>query len=154
MVVISDTSVLIALGVAKKINLLHQMWKVIFIPEAVFREIREKEPGSAQVREAVILGWIKVKHTDEQYFQGLGLGESSCLELAKAMKADLVLMDERKGRKIARGLGYRVMGTVGIIYECIKAGIVPKNGLPAVLKAWDGINFRLGPEIVEHLKEV
>ena len=154
MIVISDTSVLIALGVAKKINLLQQMWKVIFIPEAVFREVREKEPGSIQVRDAVALGWIKIKQMRDQRLHGLGLGESGCLELAKIIKADLILMDERKCRKITHELGYHAMGTVGIIYECVKAGIVSKDELPAILEAWEGINFRLGTEIIDLLKKI
>ncbi len=41
---VADTSVLIALGAAGHLDLLHKMWEVIFIPRAVLEEVSQKWP--------------------------------------------------------------------------------------------------------------
>ena len=45
----------------------------------------------------------------------LDAGEAATLAAAKSSGADLVLIDEREGRKWARRLGLRAVGTLGIL---------------------------------------
>lgn len=53
---------------------------------------------------------------------GLGAGETSSVLLAKEIGADLVLMDEWKGRRLAKELGLAVAGCVGILEELYRRG--------------------------------
>jgi predicted nucleic acid-binding protein len=53
---------------------------------------------------------------------GLGAGETSAVVLAKEIHADLVLMDERKGRRLATQQGLAVVGCVGILEGLYRRG--------------------------------
>ena len=59
--VVSNSSVLIALSAIQKLELLKEIFNKIYIPEAVWNEVvvqGEGEPGSKEVKNA---GWIESK---------------------------------------------------------------------------------------------
>ena len=59
----------------------------------------------------------------------LDTGEASVLQLAREIKADYVLIDERKGRKIARDIfSLRVIGTTRVLVEAKKKGLLNNVG--------------------------
>jgi predicted nucleic acid-binding protein len=55
---------------------------------------------------------------------GLDLGESEAIALADSLPNTLLLMDERKGRQIALSMGIRITGTLGILLQAKKLGVV------------------------------
>jgi len=52
------------------------------------------------------------------------LGESEAITLADTMNADLIIIDERKSRSIAKDVGLRVTGTLGILVEAKRQGFI------------------------------
>jgi uncharacterized protein len=57
----------------------------------------------------------------------LDIGEASTIALALQESADLVLMDEAKGRRVARDVyGLSVAGTGRMLVEAKRAGILPE----------------------------
>lgn len=46
---------------------------------------------------------------------GLDQGESDAIVLTDELNADILLMDEAKGRSISSQMGFRIMGTIGIL---------------------------------------
>lgn len=44
--------------------------------------------------------------------------------MAEARKAELILMDERAGVRIARSRGLQVQGTLGVLIEAARTGFV------------------------------
>jgi uncharacterized protein len=52
-------------------------------------------------------------------------GEAAALALGVSLQADLVLMDEMRGRAIARRLGLAVAGTLGIVVRAKRGGMIP-----------------------------
>jgi predicted nucleic acid-binding protein len=55
----------------------------------------------------------------------LGAGENETLALGLEIKADLVIMDERAGRRLALALGLPVVGTAGVLLAAKRASLIP-----------------------------
>jgi predicted nucleic acid-binding protein len=55
---------------------------------------------------------------------GLDAGEAAALSLAMEIKADAILLDERRGHEIAIRLGLRTIGILGILLEGKRAGLL------------------------------
>jgi len=86
----------------------------------VWKEVVEQggdRPGSHQISKA---DWINVHDLKNQDISTilkmeLDEGESEAIALADELKADVVLLDEKDARRIAKQLGLRVLGTIGIL---------------------------------------
>jgi predicted nucleic acid-binding protein len=70
------------------------------------------------------------------------------LTLARALGADLVLIDDRAGVAVARRRGFTVTGTLGVLDLAARRGLIELGGAIARLKA---TNFRYRPEILDAL---
>jgi predicted nucleic acid-binding protein len=55
----------------------------------------------------------------------LDAGESAAIVLALEVGADMILADERKGRKKAAEMGLEVVGLLGVISEAKRKGLIP-----------------------------
>ncbi|WP_026732684.1 DUF3368 domain-containing protein [Fischerella sp. PCC 9605] len=124
MIVISDTSFIANLAAIQHLHLLPQLYKRVTIPEAVYRELADIDPpvpGSLEVQAA---SWLEVRQVVNrnavkrlQHEVKLDPGESEAIALALELNADLLLIDERRGRAEANRLGLRITGLLGILVE-------------------------------------
>lgn len=115
---IADTSSLIAL---EKINLLDILCKIydrILLPEAVFREFGVPHPVCYAVKK-IESPLIKLLVSD----LNLGRGEAEVIALAKET-GHRIIMDEQKGRNVAKRLGLNVTGTIGILLKAEKLHLI------------------------------
>lgn len=130
MIVISDASPLIALASVRQLDLLRALYGKVMVPPVVYDEITAAypaDPGAEDVRNAE---WIEVRLADNhRLIEALSLeldaGEAEAIGLALELNADLLLIDERRGRIVATRLGCRVVGVLGILIEAKAAGILP-----------------------------
>lgn len=122
MLVISNTSPLLNLAIIEHLFLLKDQFGEIIIPDAVKNELRINEnlPGSQLLKEALDAGWIKVRIANDKVLiqllrRELDQGEAEAIALAVQLKSDWLLLDEKEGRRIARTLGLKITGILGII---------------------------------------
>ncbi|MDR0597530.1 MAG: DUF3368 domain-containing protein [Treponema sp.] len=127
MIIVSDASSIIALGVCGKLDLLDKLFNHGCIPQAVFNEIAVPNKPNSQT----IINWAKsrivsVKNTSAVAAFSLNLdpGESETLALYWEIAADYLLIDEKKGRTIASRNGVKTIGTVGILLSAKQRGFL------------------------------
>ena len=118
MKVVSDTSVLIALDNIGRLWLLKTMFNEVLVPEAVAREYSGQLPS-----------WIKVVKAEETslvntLMVSLHRGEAEAIALAIQVKADLLLLDDKKARLLAKRLGLKILGTIGVLILAKKRSLI------------------------------
>lgn len=129
MIVISDSGPLIALSKINYIHILKSFFGEIHIPQAVWTEVVEMgegRPGSEEVKQAK---WITVDKVEnrlgvEALKHEIGLGESEAIVLAKELKADIVLIDDKTAREIAISMELNVTGSLAVIHEAIDRKLI------------------------------
>ena len=122
MIVVTNTSPLTNLAAIGQFELLRRLFTTVHIPRGVWNELNAGErrwPGHDQVAAA---DWVEQHAVHDQALvtalrRDLDRGEAESIALALELGADLVLMDEREGRRAAQRLGLRVVGVVGILLE-------------------------------------
>ncbi len=150
MIVVANAGPLIALAQIGHLHILPALYGEIHIPPAVRKEVlgygRER-PGAAEVSAAP---WIRLDHVRDRtaiqlLLERLDAGESAAIVLALELKADLLLIDEARRRRIAEARGLSKTGTVGTLLAAKQHGF-----LPAVTPLLDSLlaaGFRLSPEL-------
>ena len=122
MIVISDATPIISLLKINRLDLLEKLFGSVQIPKGVFSELTENPRYQEEAKVVSNSAFIKVvEEIDDGYVSllrrstGLDLGESEAIFLSDNGKADLLLMDEVRGREVAVRMGIKVMGTIGIL---------------------------------------
>ena len=118
MIVISDTSPITNLAAVDKLDLLRALFGIVVIPPADSRELEGHAllPPGVEVREVGDHSMVM------RLLQDLDLGEAEALALAVELKADRLLIDERRGREVAARLGLRFIGVLGVLLEAKDRG--------------------------------
>ncbi|MCI4648600.1 DUF3368 domain-containing protein [Phaeodactylibacter sp.] len=126
MIVVSDTSAITNLIQIDHLWLLREVYQNIIIPQAVYDELVSDTKNKLIIES---LSWIKIKEVKENDItrnlkEVLDPGESEAITLALELDADFIIIDEKKGRKIAEDYGLRKIGLVGILVESKRKGLI------------------------------
>ncbi|MCF0216706.1 MAG: DUF3368 domain-containing protein [Fibrobacteraceae bacterium] len=142
MIVVSDTTPIITLLKIGRLDLLQQMYGSVKIPEAVFVELTQNPRfmnESETIRNCDFLQVTPVQNEAQvdllQKATGLDLGESEALALCLETRSDLLLMDEARGRMVAKQMGIALTGVVGIIAMAFKRGLISKSDIVGYVDA-------------------
>ena len=143
--IISDSTTLIILLDSGKLELLTNLFKKVFIPQAVYEEVTYKyQPVLPS-----FLHIIEVEKDEllEDLLLLLDKGESEAIALARKKKLPLII-DEKKGRKIARGLQIEIIGLLGIVYLNIKKNHITKNEAEEFLHKAIKNGYRISQKLI------
>ena len=127
--VVVNSTPLIALAKANQLDLLRKLYGSIIVPEAVYREVTEKEDIAAQ-RIRAAGEWIGIREVNpdldrRMYRAKLHDGEVEVMLLAQEIGADVVVIDDSAARKTAEYLGLPLTGTLGIMIKAKALGLLP-----------------------------
>jgi hypothetical protein len=119
MIVISNSTPLIALAKINHLQLLKEYFGGILIPEEVYDEVVRRGSGLAGASEIAACDWItRAQVTNRLAVDALCIsldrGEAEAIVLASE-KNGLLIIDDGEGRKAARQLGLKITGTIGIL---------------------------------------
>lgn len=127
---VADSSVLIALSTIGQLELLHQRFpEGILVPHAAWREVVETGRGRPGAAEVASVSWITVSGLQDKNLVSLlrtelDEGEAEAIALCREQGTEVVLLDEKDARRVARRLGLAVLGTVGVLTWAKRAGWV------------------------------
>ena len=154
MIVVSDTTPINHLILVGKIFVLPALLGKVIIPFAVFQELQanktpkvvkefiENCPEWLEVRQARVLFDIDLDELDA--------GEREAIVLAEELNADVLLMDERSGRKVALERNLPVVGTLSILERAAEKGLLDFSDTLQRLKA---TGFFIAPELEKDFLE-
>jgi len=127
---VSDTSVISNLAIIGRLEFLKQRYGSVMIPPGVARELSALSHAAAKSRitAAIADGWLVIENAPPAPpplpFL-LDSGETEAVALALATKADVLLMDEKRGRQAARHVGLAVGGVLGELLHAKQNGLLP-----------------------------
>ena len=139
-ITVVDTSTLILFDKLGMLMLLEKLFGKIHITSTVAKEFNKPLPG-----------WVEVHNpnTDlpQELTTSLDIGEASIISLASGYTDCLLIIDELKGRSIARKLGIRLTGALGILITAKKKKIIPE--VRPILEQIQATNFRISESLVK-----
>lgn len=126
MIAVSNTSPLILLEKADHLWLLEKIFNKVRIPPSVNKEWLR--PVEYKTPEWISVGNLSPEAASvaEKLCQILDKGEAEAIALFSTKKADWLLLDDLTGRKAAKEMGLRVVGTAGILIAAKRKGLIPK----------------------------
>lgn len=151
-IVVADTSPILYLYLIGQIELLKSLFVEVHIPSAVFNELcHSGAPESLRKWARSGPDWVNV-HSDPSLADAetarLDSGERAAIALAERLSANLLLIDERRGVRVALSKGFEVTGTLGILDRAARRGLIDIADCVTRLK---GTNFRYSPEMLSKL---
>jgi len=153
MIVIADTGPLNYLVLIGSVDVLKPLFGCVIVPEAVVRELRVAgAPAAVRTWIAQAPAWLEVR-PDPPTDPMLGFldpGESAALTLAQLINADQLLIDDWAGRAQAARRRLHVTGTLGVLADAHRAGLLDFEEAIARLRS---TNFRLDPELEEQVRQ-
>jgi len=150
--VVINAGPLVALSMVGRLDLLEALYTRVLVPGAVMQEVVTAGAGrigAREVADAVFLERVLVEPPPDPLLAGeLGPGEAEVIALAHRQGARLVILDERRARRIAEhAYGLPVKGTAGLLVSAKRKGAVP--AVRPLLEAMVQKGYFLAERLVE-----
>ena len=156
MIVVSDTSPLNYLVLIGQESVLQVLYGRVLIPSVVRDELLAIDTPTV-VREWITAPppWIEIRDVAADRLKlipGLDAGELAAMDLAVSVHADLVLIDDLKGRQEAIRRGLKVTGLIGVL---MAAAVERRLDIRAVFaKLRSSTSFRFSQELQDRAIEL
>jgi predicted nucleic acid-binding protein len=157
--VVSNTSPLLNLALTASLDLLERQFDSLHAPEQVWTELTEGADGIPELRALRDRDVLSIESVDEtdlyvEIGQELDDGETAAITHAIQADADLILLDEREGRRVARRHDLRVTGVIGILLRAARTGAIDlRTELDALREEGFWISDELYEEILRRSTE-
>ena len=143
--IIADASCLIVLE-----NIQH-----LFVLQKLFGEIRIAQEVAAEFG-AGLPEWIKITKVQNTIQQNalsliLDAGEAASIALALETENSLLIIDEKKGRRIAQELNLKIIGTLGVVLRAKEKGLI--NAVGDLLTKLENADFRISQSLRARMLE-
>jgi predicted nucleic acid-binding protein len=144
MIVVSDASPILNLAIVERLGLLRDLFHDVVVPFTVSEELaRYGVPLQEEwMRVVVAVGVTELSRLRES----LDAGEAEAIIVAQEISADLILLDERRGRREAQSRGLTVTGVLGVLAAAKAAGLISACR-PVLDSMVDHAGFWIGEEL-------
>jgi predicted nucleic acid-binding protein len=149
-IVVSDTSPLNYLVLIEQVQVLPVLFGRVVVPPAVMAELQHAgTPAIVRAWAASPPPWLEIRPpASTEPLLALGTGEAHAIRLAHELRADAVLIDERRAATIARQAGLFVTGTLGVLEIAAERDLVDIVQAVVALKQ---TTFRVSDRVLDEL---
>jgi predicted nucleic acid-binding protein len=140
-IVIADTSCFILLDNIDELQILKSLFGYVVTTSIIALEFGSQLPE-----------WIEIRTVKNILFQStldIDPGEASAIALAIESEPSLLILDDAKGRKVARKLNLNFTGTLGIFLKAKSSGIIP--AIRPMLDKIQRTNFRYSQAVFKEI---
>ncbi|WP_020559569.1 hypothetical protein [Thiofilum flexile] len=155
-VIVSDTTSLIVLEKLAALELLCKLFDQILIPAVVLAELQAGSPHIKQLLEPLPCFTVVDVATSKRLTALLLLldaGEANAIELAASLNLPLII-DERKGRQIAKQFGIRITGFAGLLIQAHRSKLIDTQTAQAMLDQAITHGLRLAPSLQQQVRDM
>jgi len=151
-IVISDSTTLISLINIERFELLFKFSDTIIITPSVYVEVTVQKRAKQILDEYISLSKIVVHEVKnhkkvKELLIRLDLGESESIVLAEEQNLPLII-DEKRGKKIATSMGLDVIGLVGILLVYKKKGYLSNDEIKEIVNELRQVDFRVSEKLL------
>jgi predicted nucleic acid-binding protein len=145
--VIADTSCFILLDKIEALHILHQVFNEIITSEKIAAEFGKKLPAWIQISE------VQNQNLLKDLMLEVDAGEASAITLATELHPSLLIIDDLKGRKLAKELHLTYTGTLGVFLKARQKNII--SSLRPYFEKIKKTNFHISHQLLDDiLKQV
>lgn len=149
MIVVSDTGPLNYLLRLDAIEVLPQLYGSVVIPEIVRQEmLHPNAPIVVRAWAASLPEWVILRQPQTFLSITLDAGELAAISLAAELHADLILMDDLRGRQAADAQNLKIVGTLGILDNAARNGLLDFTNAIARLRQ---AGFHVSEAVIQNL---
>jgi predicted nucleic acid-binding protein len=137
---VTNSTCLIGLERIERLDILPQVFDTVFAPPAVAREVRTS------------LDWLKVTAVANSSVvialrTQMDEGEAQAIALALELEDVLLILDDKKARRVAQHMRMKVIGTVGMLLRAKRQRVIAEVK-PLLLKLTE-VDFRISQGIIQ-----
>jgi len=155
-IIIADTGPVIALALLDLIKDMPEIIGDIVIPHAVYLECTKdlSKPAAKKIQLAKNNKQIRVQDINHSSFYRelkmlLDEGEAEAITLFQETNADLLLIDELKGRRLAAKQNIPIIGTIAILLKAKEKSIRP--AIKPMIEILTSHNYRLSKALIDYI---
>jgi len=151
MLVVADSSPFIGLIKIGQVEVLPKLFDTIAVPAVVVSELQSpKRPEAVRQFIASSPPWLSIHQPSSiEEIEGLDAGETAAIAPALELKAELLLIDEARGRQAAIQREIQTVRTAAVIFEAAKAGFIPD--LRTAFEKLKATDFRVPKQALDEL---
>jgi predicted nucleic acid-binding protein len=142
---ICNTSPLQYLHQLGLLDILRKLTGNVIMPPAVVGELQAGRSKGASVPDPAALAWVTIRIPTSALVMplitDLGAGEREVLALARESADAIAILDDGAARRVAAVLGIRHRGTLGVLLDAKRAGLVA--AVQPILDRLQVLGFRL-----------
>jgi len=156
-IVISDSTTLISLINIERFRLLFKFSDQIIITPSVYGEVSVKKSAKRIIDEYITLEKVAIQEVVnvqkvKELLIRLDLGESESIVLAEEKSLPLII-DEKKGKKVALSFGIKSIGLIGILLLYKKKNYLTNEEIMVIVDELREVNFRVSDKLLGLLLE-
>lgn len=161
MIVVSDSTPLITLMKGMRLDILRGLFGEVLIPETVYNEVTRNvkyRHEAEEIQRSAFIRKVAVRNTENvamlQRATGLDRGESEAIIYADENHADVLLMDEDAGRKVAMNMNLPLSGSMGVIVSAKKSGLLSVEEADEVLDRIEQSSVHISRRLLQDVREI